>query len=550
MNSRLAVIVVADIVGYSGMMARDENAGIKAVHDVHDAHLVPLTGEHSGEILKRMGDGWIIAFGSITGAIKCATRLQTALAGGAAPKLRIGAHLGEIVQEADEFFGAGVNLAARLQAEAPPGGIMISGDLYRQLTGNLASQFESSGPLTLKNIPAPVDGYRWAPEPATSQARDTRPVVVVEKIEFAPGDADTESAAQELRDQLLMNLARRTGIRVVDALAASAPEPTYVLRGRLRMAGTRARLSISMILCETGEPAFSQNYQGNTDDIFAFFDDTVAKVNSDMRNYLNLHDAERLKGRPVEEMGAWDLLSLAAHLTNDGTYKGWSRAGEMVERALKLDPDLPMALGMRAMIEMAMAAARFEDLDPEFARRTETDLNRAIAALPQSDYLYVCRAALHLFWRRDLAAAMRDCRHALSINPNYYFGQLFNAQVLAARGEFAEAVEQLERIAWMATEDAYEPTRLSQLAYCHFAAGQFEAALAAIEDNLHLRPQVWTLWRFKAIVLRKLGRDDEARAADKMTDGLPKEPSVWVGRPVLPPEHSAFLAELAPTVGF
>ncbi|WP_170789617.1 adenylate/guanylate cyclase domain-containing protein [Ruegeria lacuscaerulensis] len=159
MGSRLAVIIVADIVGYSGMMARDEKSGIATVKEINDAKLVPICDRHGGEILKRLGDGWIIAFGSIMAALECATEIQSKLAKQPMKKLRIGGHLGEITEDEDEFYGTGINLAARLEAEAPPGGIMISQDLFRQLSGSLAAQFESAGLLELKNIPDPVEGF-------------------------------------------------------------------------------------------------------------------------------------------------------------------------------------------------------------------------------------------------------------------------------------------------------------------------------------------------------------------------------------------------------
>lgn len=550
MRSRLAVIIVADIVGYSGMMARDEVVGIAAVREINDTKLVPISNRYSGEILKRLGDGWIIAFGSITTALKCATEIQKALVTHPLVKLRIGAHLGEITEDKDEFYGAGVNLAARLQGEAPPGGIMISQDLFRQLTGDLAAQFESAGLLELKNIPNPVEGYRWRHRKTAPPGRDERPVVVVEKIEFAPKDDDTEAAAQELRDQLLMNLSKRTGIRVVDALTATTLDSTYNLRGRLRMAGGKARLNMSLVLCETGEPVFSQNYQGDTADIFAFFDETVAHVNADIRNHINHYDAERLKHLSIEELGISDLLARSANIGISGKYEDWIGGRKYLDRALELNPDHPMALAMSCMMQISLTRAKFEDIGTELAHRLESDINRAIATLPDSDYLFAVRALCLLFGKQNIEGAMRDCQHALNLNPTYYFGFLVLSMVQMAAGKFDDALSTLDRVQTAATDMSYEPQRQVALAFCQYCLSDFAGCAQTLTSAIQLRPGYWTPHRFKAIVQRKLGDAEGADASDNAADALPKTPSMFIYKPLLPREFEKLLVQLAPSEGF
>nr|WP_256439876.1 adenylate/guanylate cyclase domain-containing protein [Ruegeria sp. R13_0] len=550
MGSRLAVIIVADIVGYSGMMARDEAAGIAAVREINDTKLVPICNRHAGEILKRLGDGWILAFGSITMALDCATELQAELAKHPMIKLRIGGHLGEITEDEDEFYGAGINLAARLEAEAPPGGIMISQDLFRQLTGSLAAEFESAGSLELKNIPGPIEGFYWSPKKKVTPEEDKRPVIVVEKIEFGPNDEDTKSAALELRDQLLMNLSKRTGIRVVDALTAMTLNPSYYLRGRLRMAAGQARLNVTLVLSETGEPAFSQNYQGATADIFAFFDQTITQVNADIRNHLNNFDAERVKHVPIEEMGISDLLARVASTGQSGKYQEWMEARKYFDRALELSPDHPMVLGMSSMGEILFARAKFQDIGQETADQLENDVNRALVSMPKSDYLFAVRGMCFLFGKRDIESAKRDCLHALKLNPTYYFGRLILSMVEMAEAKFNDALATLEQADGSATEMSYEPMRQVNLAFCLYCSGDYQGCANALETAIQLQPGFWTLHRFKAIVLRNLGNSDAANASDAVADALPKEPTMFFLKPLLGAEHAVLLEALAPTEGF
>ncbi len=550
MGSRLAVIIVADIVGYSGMMARDEKSGIAVVREINDTKLGPICDRHGGEILKRLGDGWIIAFGSITTALDCATEIQSKLAKHPMIKLRIGGHLGEITEDEDEFYGTGINLAARLEAEAPPGGIMISQDLFRQLSGSLAAQFESAGLLELKNIPDPVEGFYWSPKTKVAPEEDKRPVIVVEKIEFGPNDEETKAAALELRDQLLMNLSKRTGIRVVDALTAMTLDPTYFLRGRLRMAAGKARLSISLVLSETGEPSFSQNYQGETADIFAFFDETAAQVNADIRNHLNNFDAERVKHMPIEEMGISDLLARVASTGQSGKHKEWLDARKYLDRALELNPDHPMVLAMSSMGDILFARTRFEEIEPCKADLLESALNRALVSMPKSDYLFAVRGMCFLFGKKDLKSAKRDCHHSLKLNPTYYFGRLILSMVEIAEGKFDDALATLEQVEGLATEMSYEPMRQVNLAVCLYCSGEFQGCANALDSVIQLQPGFWTLHRFKAIVLRKLGDTDAAAANDAVADALSKEPTMFFLKPLLPAEHATMLEALAPTEGF
>lgn len=550
MGSRLAAIIVADIVGYSGMMARDEAAGIAAVREINDSKLVPVCNRHAGEILKRMGDGWIIAFGSVSSALACATELQSALAKHPLIKLRIGGHLGDITEDEDEFYGAGINVAARLEGEAPPGGIMISQDLFRQLSGSLAAQFESAGPLELKNIPGPVEGFYWSPKKKVTPGEDKRPVIVAEKIEFGPNDEDTRAAALELRDQLLMNLSKRTGIRVVDALTATTLDPSYFLRGRLRMAVGKARLNISLVLAETGEPVFSQNYQGETTDIFAFFDETVARVNADIRNHLNNYDAERVKHVPIEEMGLSDLLARVASTGQSGKYQEWMDARKYFDRALELNPDHPMVLGMSSMGDVLFARAKFEDISAERADALLNDVNLALVSMPKSDYMFAVRGMCFLFGKGDIASAKRDCQHALKLNPTYYFGRLILSLVEMGEGKFGEALKTLEQVESSATEMSYEPMRQVNLAFCLYCSDDFQGCANALDTVIQLQPGFWTLYRFKAIVQRKLGDTEGAAANDDVADALPKEPTMFFLKPLLPSRYSELLDALAPTEGF
>ncbi|MDH5796991.1 MAG: hypothetical protein OEZ19_00380 [Paracoccaceae bacterium] len=550
MRSRLAVIMVADVVGYSRMMADDEQASIVAVRDLNETYMRPQSESHGGEILKRMGDGWIIAFGSVQSGIACALEILQALSGNEKIKIRIGAHIGEITEDDEDFYGAGVNLASRLEGQAPPGGMMVSQDLFRQLTGELAGQFEDAGSFELKNIPYPVQGYQWRPRTKASvkASKGEVPTLLVEKFEYAPAGEEAQSHAEELREQILMNLSRRAGIRTLESTDGGEKKTVYRIRGRLRLSGSRARMTVSMVLCETGETLFSKNYDGDVSDIFEFADRITGRVNADLRIQINAYDANRLAELSDDELSISELRSRAANCFYKATYESWDRGLSLMERAVELTPDDPMSVGMRAIADLALHSARMEPMNPDRALELEDGLNTAIAAAPKIDFLYTVRSQFNSMIRKDADSAIRDAEFALKLNPTYHvgFGALAYGHML--QGNFSKAISVVEHSLSLETEDPLEFQRLFPLAICYCLTDQTEKAKDILESMAQRARDSKLLQKTLAMVLRRLGDDAGAAKRDAIADGLTAKPSITVTFPPLPEEYADTLKELVSAV--
>lgn len=545
MKSRLAVIMVADVVGYSRMMAEDEEASIVAVRDLNETYVRPHSTNHGGEILKRMGDGWIIAFGSVHAGIACALELLQTLSGNENLKIRIGAHIGEIVEDDEDFYGAGVNLASRLQGQAPPGGMMVSQDLFRQLTGQLAAQFEDAGAFDLKNIPYPVQGFQWRPaqKKKGNATKGEVPTVLVEEFDFAPATDEIQSHAEELREQILMNLSRRTGIKTIEG-GGEGVKTVYRIRGRLRVSGSKARMNMSMVLCETGETLFSRNYDGDISDIFEFGDQICAKINADLRIQINAYDANRLEALADDELSISELRSRAARNFYRATYPSWQRGLELMERAVELVPDDPMALAMLAVGEVMLCAASYESMAPERLKQLEDGLNLAIKQAPKVDFLYSARSNLNGLVKGDADAALRDAEFALKLNPTYLigFGALATAMIL--KNDLLGAIERLEYSMTLSNDDPLEAERTFPLAICYFLTGQFDKAKKVVEALAHANMDNRILQKLLGMVLRKLGDEGGAARQEQLVERLAFVPSIQSIRVLLPKEHAAFADEL------
>ena len=163
MQSQLAVIMFADVVGYSAMMEVDQERTVNQIRALKNTYLEPVAVQHGGRVLKRLGDGWIIAFNSISACVDCAMDVQNTLQTIPDLRLRIGCHFGDIMEDDDDVYGGGLNIAERIQAEAPPGGLMVSEDMARQLSGTQSEAMRDAGVFRLKNIAQPVRLFQWRP---------------------------------------------------------------------------------------------------------------------------------------------------------------------------------------------------------------------------------------------------------------------------------------------------------------------------------------------------------------------------------------------------
>jgi class 3 adenylate cyclase/tetratricopeptide (TPR) repeat protein len=545
MERRLAVILAADVIGYSRIMGEDEAVALGVIRDLKQEYFEPTVLEHGGEVLKRMGDGWIVAFSSISAAVQCAIETQNKLSGHPIIKLRIGAHIGEIVFDETDFHGASVNLAQRLETEAPPGGLMISQDLHRQLSGELAKAFTDAGSFKLKNIALPVNGFQWRPQRQTAARAGSVPSIAVESFEAAPDEPDTRAAAADLRDQLILGLSRRTGVRVLDESTGTPEDSDYVLRGRLRLKQGQGRCTLTLIVREEGRLVWSQTYQGDASDIFQFCDDLIQRANADLRVQINAFDADRIANLPDDELTVSELRSRAANAFFKLTVDSWTHALQLLNRALQLSPDDPMALAMRAVATVTLVFARDEEFSKQQIENLGEELDKAVESAPRSDYVFFARGLFRTYAQRDLAGALRDGERALALNPSYAWAHQLLGFVHLAGGRYDEAVRDLDKAISLSESDPTLPLKYYMHAIGQLCAGTPEQAAETIEQAIQLRPNQWAYHRLQAICHRKAGNDEAAEKAESRASALPREPSVLAHSPPLPPEQADLLILLS-----
>ena len=308
MERRLAAILAADVVGYSRLMELDEVGTLTALKSHRKEVLDPAIAEHRGRIVKLMGDGTLVEFASVVDAVACAIAMQTAIAethgdgsGARRIELRIGVHMGDIIVEGDDIYGAGVNVAARLEGLADPGGICLSGDAYRQVRGKVAADFEDLGEKLVKNLAEPLRVYRIAektsPSTAVPAAAGPSPIpdkasVAVLPFDNMSSDPEQEFFADGISEDIITALSKISRLRVIARNSTFAYKGQaldlrrvagelgvrYVLEGSIRRGGNRLRITAQLIDTESGSHVWAERFDRTIADLFDIQDEITSTM--------------------------------------------------------------------------------------------------------------------------------------------------------------------------------------------------------------------------------------------------------------------------------
>lgn len=505
MRRRLAVIFMADMIGYSRLMEADQEGTIGLVQELREQWLEPEAEKRGGEVLKRMGDGWIIAFSSVTDAVETAQTVQSTLASHEKIKLRIAAHLGEISEDGADLYGAGINITARLQTEAAPGGVLISEDLHRQLDEKLAEGFSDVGSFDLKNIAQPVAGFQWRPVASNGSPIDDVPVIAIEPLAVVPDQPEPREAAADLQEQLALRLSRRTGIRVLFLEREDSSQATYLLKGRLRASGARAKLTLSLLLGESGGVVWSDAYEGASDGIFELVDHAAGQADADLRQTINMLDGERFARLPEDALSASELRARAANSFYASTVASYEQAIDLLDRALGLAPENPMSLAMWAHAWTWLLRARFETGDRALVSMIVTRADAAVQSAPRSDFVGKVRAEVRLKLMGDIEGAKRACTRVNEINPGYTSLKVVEVEIALAEGNWRQVGVLATSFCDQYPKDAFIPYLLYIRSVAELLAGQLDKAERSASEAIEMRPACRRYRLLLAEIYRRTG---------------------------------------------
>lgn len=558
---RLAAVLAADVVGYSRLMGRDEEGTLARLKAVRKALVDPSIAEHRGRIVKTTGDGMLVEFASAVDAARSAIEVQRGMTeqndGASQDKrieFRIGIHVGDIIIDDNDIFGDGVNIAARLENIAEPGGICMSDDAYRQIRGKVDMAFEDMGSQTLKNIAEPMRVWRMriSGEAAPVSRQSSAPVgphqfppflgkpsVAVLPFQNMSGDPEQEYFADGIAEDVLTTLSKIQELMVIARNSSFAFKgqtrdireigrilgARYLLEGSVRKIGNRVRLTAQLIDGLDGSHLWADRFDGGLDDVFDLQDRITQDIVAALEVRLTLGEQVRVWRKRSGSPLVYEYLLKGRALYVNFARHTHARARDQLERALEINPAFVPALYLLGLTLTDQARFGWEkDRAATFDAALDC-ANRALAADPGYGEAYLLIGYVRSFQRRhDEAVAAGEKAIALSPSGSdayhmagMYHGYAGNFQTAALYEEQAQQLSPLERNESMVDE-----------ARARFHLGDFAAAHDIASRVLKERPRWLTAQTTLIASLWNLGRQDEARMIAK--ELLTGHPSFSVSR--------------------
>jgi len=475
---RLAAVFAADMVGYSRLMEADEN-GTLARLKTHRIELIdPMITKNRGRLIKTSGDGMLVEFQSVADAVVCATEIQRRMARRNADvsparwiQFRIGINLGDVIVEEGDIFGDGVNVAARLETFAEPGGICISGAVRDQVGDRLDDVvFEDLGEQSVKNIARPIRIFRVriADSTATASAgtgdaeiataASKKPSIAVLPLANMSGDPEQEFFADGLTEDIITELSRfhdllvisRNSTFVYKGKAVKVQEVArefgvdYVLEGSVRKAGGRIRVTVQLIDAETDRHIWAERYDRELEDIFAIQDEMTRAIAATLPGRVEAATHERAKRKPTDNMVAYECVLAAKVLHHRSTRADNEQAQRLLDRALALDPDYAHAHAWKAcVLGQTWVHGWCGDREVTF-QRVAAELETTLALDDNDSDVHRILAALNLN-RGDHDKAAYHQERALALNPNYDLVVVQQGELLTWLGRPEEGIDWIKK---------------------------------------------------------------------------------------------------------
>jgi TolB-like protein/class 3 adenylate cyclase len=510
---RLAAILVADVVGYSRLMEADEVGALAALKSLRSEILEPLVEEHSGRIVKTMGDGVLVEFASAVNAVNCALAVQAKMADGSVPEekrmsLRIGINLGDIVEEDSDIYGDGVNIATRLEALAPPGGICIAANVNEAVNGKINLAVDDLGERRLKNIARPVRAYILRkvqdskPQPAAFPlSLPDKPSIAVLAFENLSGEPEQDYFADGIVEEIITALSRIKLLFVIarNSSFAYKGRPVdvkqiggelgvrYVLQGSVRKSGSRVRINGQLIDASSGLQIWADRFDGELADIFDLQDQVTMRVVGEISPKLEEAEIERARRKPTDNLDAYQCYMRGMAEFYGLTEEGNRQALAQFYRAIEIDPNFASAVAMAARTYAQRKAFGWPRTRADESGEVERLARRAIS-LGKDDALVLTMAGIALAYSLgDLDSGDSLLNRALSLNPNFASAWFFSGWIKVWLGESTAALHRLSRAMRLSPQDPNMYNMHTATAGAHFVAGNYDLAMssaaAAVENQ-------------------------------------------------------------------
>lgn len=544
---RLAAVLAADIAGYSRLMGRDEERTLAELKLLRKTLVDTSIASHRGRIVKTIGDGLLVEFVSAVDATRCALEIQQAMVEhnvGVPQELRIefriGIHVGDIIIDENDIFGDGVNIAARLEGIAKPGGICISDDAHRQIRGKMDIIVDDMGVQTLKNIAEPM--HTWHVRPAADVASPSqsagkpsqagapalpnKPSIVVLPFDNMSAEAGQDYLADGIVEAITAALScirsffviarssaytykgRATDVRAIGRELGVA----YLLEGSVQKAGDRLRIIVQLIETEGGAHVWNSRYDGRLDEYFDLQDRITQQVAGALQPSIHMAEIERSRRKRPQDLGSYDYTIRAMPHVWVLEREESGKALELLETALAIDPEYPLALALAGWCHAQRSVYNWADDIADSKTKARSLAERAANLSGDDPLILTVLAAVNTFVRNyGTARVLLD--RALALDPNcaWAWSRLGWIENYSDRPQ--EALRHFERALRLSPMDPMNFNNYAGIGSAHEVAQDYDKAVEFYRRALQERPHATWIYRNLASALAGAGRVEEAKAA-------------------------------------
>jgi adenylate cyclase len=535
-NRRLAAILAADVVGFSRLMSEDEAGTLAALTRHRESQFNPAVARHRGRIVKLMGDGTLVEFASVVDAVNCAAEIQQSAVPGIT--LRIGINLGDVIIQGEDIYGDGVNIAARLEPLAKPGGMCVSLIVNESVGGRTEVVFTSGGEVLVKNIDRPLKVWHWhpgdvdAPAPAITPAQAPEPTAISEQPSIAvlpfdnmSGDAEQEYFSDGISEDIITDLSKVSGLLVIarnSSFAYKGQSPDLrdvgrelgvgaVLEGSVRRAGNRVRVTAQLIDAATGGHLWADRYDRDLTDIFAVQDELTLEIVTALKVHLSPEEKTNILESGTKSIEAHDYFFRSrnhmtySNMTRDVIFQSLS----YIRRAIEIDPKFARAYGVLAILLGVSVLNRWAEGDIKTVLAQAEEHARAGIAISPNEADIHASLGFILRFRKDLTGALAACAQALLLNQNNVYALLTHAEVKLFSGHPRGALNDLEHA--MRLDPGFAHQIMQFLGIAHLLLGNLATAAMTFRQRIVLSPDTDNGRAMLASVLGHLGEIEEAK---------------------------------------
>ena len=547
-HRRLAAILAADVAGYSRLMGEDEEGTLAALKAHRRALIDPKISEYRGRIVKTTGDGILIEFASVVDAVRCAVDVQGGMIERNAEvppdrriEFRVGINVGDIIIDGDDIYGDGVNLAARLEAVAAPGGICVSAAVRDEVRDKLAFSFEDMAEHNFKNIARPMRVFRIelgthrAPGPAKAPIDPPlpeRPSVAVLPFQNMSGDQEQEFFADGVTEDIITDLSKVSGVFVIGRQSSFVYKGKaiglrqigrelgvrYLLEGSVRKAGNRVRITAQLVDSRTDNHLWAERYDRNLEDIFAVQSEVAHAVVDALSVALLPEEGSRLGRVPTKNLEAYELVARAWRALHPPTRENIEQGRNLLERAVALDPGFAGGLAGLSFVGSLSVVHNHVQRSPQVIAQVTDLAEKAIALDPAFGWSEMALAwSKWIDGQHDEAIMLGQKAIALQPGDADLHGYLGN--IMTFGGRPGDAVPHLERA--IRLNPRSQGPNQHFLGYANAMAGNSKAAVEILND---LPPSTYSPVTYSMLILAHVESDDVAKAKEAAEAALQRYP--------------------------